>query len=106
MVVFLWLLVIQSPSQALSLSVPSEGILGTGTEKRFPDPVLIQGKSFPGITGGPLGNYRVYACRMGQFLPIRFQIDEMTEEGDFIFPYGKLNNIKKRLSVYANSLFY
>jgi hypothetical protein len=92
---FLGVLVMLSPSRALSLSVPSEGILGKGTERRLPDPVLIQGKSFPGITGGPLGNYRVSACQTGQFLPIRFQIDEMTEEGDFIFPYGKLSNIKE-----------
>jgi len=44
--------------------------------------VLIQGKSFPRIPGEPLGNYRVYVRQTGQLLPIRFQIDEMTEEGD------------------------
>ena len=92
---FLGLLVILAPSQALSLSVPREGILEISTEKRFPDPVLIKGNSLPAMTGGPLGNYRVYACQADQFLPIRFQIDEMTKEGDLIFPYGKLSNIKE-----------
>ena len=60
----------------------------------FPDPVQIQGKAFPALTGGVLENYRVFAAQEGEFKPIRFQIDEMTEEGDFVFPHGRDSNKK------------
>ena len=82
------------PALALGLIMPPESITTKANINRFPDPVIIQAKTFPDLTNGVLENYRVFACHEGSFEAIRFQIDEMTEKGDFIFPYGKVNNKK------------
>ena len=88
------MLAIILPAWAFSLDVPSDGILQEAGLNRFPDPVQIKGEAFPALTGGVLENYRVFAAQEGKFEPIRFQIDEMTEEGDFVFPHGKQSNKK------------
>jgi len=90
----LGILTILLPILALGLEVSQESVITKANINRFPDPVIIQAKTFPDLTSGVLENYRVYACHEGTFEPIRFQIDEMTEEGDFIFPYGELSNKK------------
>ncbi len=87
-----------SPVQA----VPFKGVIEKGTLHRFPDPVLVPGKAFSFLTQGALGNYRLYAFTEDKFAPIRFQIDEMTEEGDLIFPYGKKNNKKQSNNILDN----
>ena len=88
------ILAIILPAWVFALDAPSDPILQEATLNRFPDPVQIKGEAFPALTGGVLENYRVYAAREGEFKPIRFQIDEMTEEGDFVFPHGKDSNKK------------
>jgi len=42
--------------------------------------------------GDELKNLRLYTCQEGAWSPVRFQVDERTREGDWIFPYGKRNN--------------
>jgi hypothetical protein len=42
-----------------------------------------------------LGALRLVRYRKGRFEPIRFQLDERTLEGDWIFPYGKKNNLSE-----------
>ncbi len=64
----------------------------SATLHRFPDPVLVKASALPLMNGQPLGEYRLYASRQGRLEPVRFQIDEMTPEGDFVFPYGRKNN--------------
>ena len=92
--ILLIILILFSPAMASGLTIGPDGILKKAADRRFPDPVTIKAEVFPGLVGGALGNYRLYACREGTFKPIRFQIDEMTEEGDFVFPHGKLSNKK------------
>ncbi len=96
--VLVLIFVIFSPLQAML----SKGAIEKGTLHRFPDPVLIQANAFPSLTQGTLGNYRLFACTGDKFAPIRFQIDEMTEAGDYIFPYGKKNNKKQSNNILDN----
>ena len=58
----------------------------------LPDPVLVEGRRLAQLLGKPIGSLRLYRIEQGAFLPIRFQVDERTEEGDWIFPEGKKNN--------------
>jgi len=88
------ILAIILPAWVFALDAPSDPILKEASLTRFPDPVQIKGEAFPALTGGVLENYRVYAAQEGELKPIRFQIDEMTEEGDFVFPHGKDSNKK------------
>jgi hypothetical protein len=59
---------------------------------RIFDPVLIQGKWLTDLLGSGLGALRLYRYRDGQYETIRFQVDERTLEGDWVFPRGKKNN--------------
>jgi hypothetical protein len=63
--------------------------------ERFFDPVLVQGKWLTGIVGTPLAALRLVRYRDGRFEPIRFQVDERTSEGDWVFPHGKKNNLSE-----------
>jgi hypothetical protein len=63
-----------------------------GLPERFFDPVLVPGKWLVGIVGTPLEALRLIRYRDGRFEPIRFQLDERTLDGEWIFPYGKKNN--------------
>jgi hypothetical protein len=63
--------------------------------ERLYDPVLVQGKWLAGVVGTPLGALRLVRYRKGRFEPIRFQLDERTLGGDWIFPYGKKNNLSE-----------
>ena len=92
---FAGILAILFPAVALALSDPSDPTPEKADLGRFADPVLIQAEAFPALAGGALDNYRVFAAPDGALQPIRFQIDEMTEEGDFVFPYGKQSNKKQ-----------
>lgn len=104
---------VSSPCTGL---VPSdvEGIAASGPEhpagglSRFPDPVLVKAEWLSGFEGARIRDLRLYACRDGVFEPIRFQVDERTEQGDWIFPHGKRNNGRKsngRLDVQDVILF-
>jgi len=61
-------------------------------QARFPDPVLVPGDLLPGFQGLALSGLRVFRWKDGAFVPIRFQVDERTEDMDWVFPYGKKNN--------------
>lgn len=63
-----------------------------GRIDRILDPVLIQGKWLTDLLGSGLGTLRLYRYRAGQYETIRFQVDERTLEGDWVFPHGKKNN--------------
>jgi hypothetical protein len=56
------------------------------------DPILVQGKWMRELVGSPLASLRLYRYRSRKFEAIRFQVDERTPEGDWIFPHGKKNN--------------
>jgi hypothetical protein len=63
-----------------------------GRIDRIFDPVLVQGKWLTDLLGSGLGALRLYRYRDGQYETIRFQADERTVEGDWVFPHGKKNN--------------
>ncbi|UCD84193.1 MAG: hypothetical protein JSU92_13075 [Deltaproteobacteria bacterium] len=66
---------------------------GVKTITRWPDPVVMKAEVLPKeLLGSLISNLRLYAYRDGKFAPILFQIDEMTEEGDWVLPEGKKNN--------------
>jgi hypothetical protein len=56
------------------------------------DPVLVEGKWMQPILGARLDRLRLYRFREGRYEAIRFQVDERTLEGEWIFPHGKKNN--------------
>ncbi len=62
------------------------------TIQRNPDPVLIKGSWLSEFLDVPIEVLRLYSVQGGEFIPIRFQIDEKTADGDWILPYGKKNN--------------
>ena len=64
----------------------------SGRLSRFPDPVLVMGEWVPELLGTEIGSLRMFRVEGGAFRPIRFQVDERTDEGDWIFPHGKKNN--------------
>ncbi len=99
--IFLGILLVSLPALAWGLTVSPDKILEKANGHRFPDPVTVQGYAIPTVTGGVLENYRVFSCREGKFEAIRFQIDEMTEGGDFVFPYGSKSNKKLSTGVLA-----
>jgi hypothetical protein len=63
--------------------------------ERFYDPVLVLGEWLDGVVGTPLSAFRLVRYRNGGFEPIRFQLDERTLEGEWIFPHGKKNNLSE-----------
>jgi hypothetical protein len=63
--------------------------------ERFYDPVLVPGKWLEGLVGTPLSALRLVRYDNGGFEPIRFQLDERTVEGEWIFPHGKKNNLSE-----------
>jgi hypothetical protein len=64
----------------------------TPTLDRRMDPVLVQGEWLEPFLGARLDTLRLYRHRDGQYEPIRYQVDERTLEGDWVFPHGKKNN--------------
>jgi hypothetical protein len=67
-------------------------VLAQKTINRTVDQVTINGKVFKDVVGKPVANLRVYACKDGAFEPIRYQIDEMTTDNDWILPDGPRPN--------------
>ncbi|MDG5814566.1 hypothetical protein QA601_05735 [Chitinispirillales bacterium ANBcel5] len=53
------------------------------------EPVVLNGEMVPELLGEPLGSIRVVR-RDGRALP--FQIDEVTEEGEYVLPQGEYPN--------------
>ncbi len=65
---------------------------GAGPLDRGMDPVLVRGDSLQAFLGARLNSLRLLRYRDGRYEAIRFQVDERTPEGDWIFPHGKKNN--------------
>jgi len=55
---------------------------------RWPDPVVMHGSDLPGWAGKPLDGLRLYACRLGRFVPVPYQFDEITPDGEKVLPDG------------------
>ena len=79
------------PVQKTAHTGKDDGTMAATINRRM-DPVLVRGEWLGGIVGSPLRSLRLYRSRKGQLEPIRFQVDERTSEGDWIFPHGKKNN--------------
>ena len=60
--------------------------------KRYVDPLIIMGEYLSSMQGLPLAGLRLYAFRDQEFVPIPFQVDETTEEGDKVLPAGPEGN--------------
>ncbi len=58
------------------------------TIRRWPDPIVIHGGSFPSLEGKTLTKMRAYALHLGKFIPIPYQFDEYTSEGKKVLPDG------------------
>jgi hypothetical protein len=69
-----------------------DSVLSSKTLNRWVDFVTMSGGLASEEIGSPVSNLRLYAYRNGVFEPIRYQIDEMTEDGDWIFTEGPLPN--------------
>jgi hypothetical protein len=67
-------------------------VIAKKTLDRTIDQVTISGNIFKEVLGKPVDNLRVYASRNGAFEPIRYQIDEMTADGDWVLPEGPMPN--------------
>jgi len=80
------LLMIAFPAPAFSKET------GAHTINRRMDPVVVQGDWLETFLGTRLDRLRLYRYRGGQYEAVRFQLDERTPEGDWVFPHGKKNN--------------
>jgi hypothetical protein len=70
----------------------SAQVLAKKTIDRWVDTAVVDGKILKELNGKPLEKLRLYAYNNGTFEPIRFQVDEMTEDGDWILPEGPRPN--------------
>ena len=88
------LLLVPAPCSATDLAgdvASSEG--ADAPLRRFPDPVFLTGNMFPlSVQGCVIGELGLYRYENRVFEPIRFQVDERTPEGDWVFPFGRRNN--------------
>jgi hypothetical protein len=65
---------------------PDPRVLELKTIGRWPDPVILLGKDLPAWTGRALEKLGLYAVHLGKFLPVPYQFDEYTENGDKVLP--------------------
>jgi len=82
--------------EAGAVSPMPDGRVDAKPLQRFPDSVILLGETLPpDWLGTEIRSIRVYRREGDRFEPIRFQVDERTEEGDWIFPHGKKNNARR-----------
>jgi len=62
---------------------------------RFSDVIILTGSRVSHHLGTPLSRIRLMVLHHGRWEPIAFQIDEKTEDGRFLFPFGKENDRDK-----------
>ena len=60
--------------------------------RRFSDVVLLLGKQFPSFLGKMIPEIRLMAWHPGGWHPVPFQIDEKSEDGRYLYPYGAKND--------------
>ena len=63
-------------------------VIAENTIDRNVDPMIIEGKYIPSMLGLQISGMRVYSYLDGSFVPIPYQIDETTEEGYKVLPFG------------------
>jgi len=56
------------------------------------DAVVVKGKEIPSMLGAEIERFSLFRWSGKNFEPVAFQIDERTQEGNFIFPNGKKKN--------------
>ncbi len=70
------------------------------TLERYVDPLIIEGKNLPSMDNLPIEGLRLYSSQDEGFVPVPFQIDEITKEGYKVLPQGPQGNPEK-----ANHVF-
>ncbi len=70
------------------------------TLDRYVDPLIIEGTYLPTMIELPIDGLRLYSHQDQGFVPIPFQIDEVTEDGYKVLPEGPQGNPEK-----ANHVF-
>ncbi len=63
-------------------------ILAYKTLRRWPDPVIIRGKDLGEARAAKIAELRMFAAHLGKFVPIPYQVDEVTPEGHKVLPDG------------------
>ncbi len=58
------------------------------TMGREVDPVIITGSAVPSLLGSPLDHLGCFAARGSSWHPVPCQVDERTEEGEYVFTSG------------------
>ena len=61
-------------------------VLAKNSINRLFDHVIVKGDTLKGHLNKPIPLMRLYAFKEGKMEPIPFQIDEITEEGDWVLP--------------------
>ena len=59
---------------------------------RFTEVVILPGSRVSQLLGDPIPRIRLLTRFHGQWQSVPFQIDEKTEDGNFLFPFGKEND--------------
>jgi hypothetical protein len=70
----------------------AQDIVEKKTLTRQMDNVVMKGDLARDLIGKPIANIRLYSCNNGILEPIRYQIDEMTQDGDLVLPEGPKPN--------------
>ena len=60
--------------------------------RRFSDVVLLLGKQVPRFLGKGVPEIRLMVWHQGRWQPVPFQIDEKSEDGRYLYPYGAKND--------------
>ncbi len=96
--VFLALLFLASMNtEGYAAEAGQAGFTKTGEKSldRYVDPLIIKGEYLASMKGFPLDGLRLYSCQDESFVPVPFQVDEITEEGYKVLPDGPQGNPEK-----------
>ena len=64
-----------------------EVVLAENSISRLFDHVVVKGNALKGHLHKPIPQMRLYAFIEGKMSPVPFQIDEVTEDGDWVLPH-------------------
>ena len=73
-------------SKLASLEEMGPDVLERKSLSRWPDPVVLHGDALAGWIGRDLERMRLYALHLGKFVPIPYQFDEFTPDGEKVLP--------------------
>jgi len=90
----------QPPAAAAQTPEPEAGrareeSAGSGLVGRPLDVVVVPGDWLPGLLGTSIPQLRLMTRRWGRWEPVPFQIDEKTQDGAYLFPFGKESDREK-----------